>query len=98
MASSSPTRCRYPGARPTNQRKNPSATLKLSGIQYTGTTTADRPQSLNGPGEGRRRPRTWRFGSLFPLPRHGSDLPNGGSVKTHSEQKMRKGKKTEPEE
>jgi hypothetical protein len=71
--------------------------MKLSGIQYTRTTTADHPQGLDGAGERGHRSRARRLGSCFLLPQHGSDLPNGGPVKTRPEQKMRK-KKNDPEE
>ena len=72
--------------------------MKLAGIRCARATTANRPQSLDGAGEGRSRSEVPHFGPSFSLLQHGSDLPNDGSVKTRPEQKMRKRKKTEPEE
>jgi hypothetical protein len=49
--------------------------MKLAGIRYARETTANRPQGLDGTGEGRTRSEIPRFGSRFPLLQHGSDLP-----------------------
>src|SRR3954449_10792880 len=85
MASGSPTRCRYPGDRHANQRRNSSARMKLASIRYARAATADPPQSLDRAGEGGSRSEIPPFDPRFPLLQHDSDLPNDGSVKTRLE-------------